>query len=122
MPRLPSYFAALALGAAAALSGCTTTTAPPGASPLMLDFVWPTPRSPTISLWPDSPPPPKAVIVHWNAKDYSREEIREIAGQQCLTFDRQAAAVGTTAHRNGLAVERFDCVIMSGSTLDHHHG
>jgi hypothetical protein len=111
---------ALCLGAALALGACATPQpSESGASPLALDFLWSPSPKPTLRFWPDTPPPPKAVVLHWNAKDYTQTAINEIAGQQCITFGREAESVGRIRRHDGTRAERFDCVV---ATKDRARG
>lgn len=103
---------ALCLGAVLALAACAAPVASEtGASPLRLDFLWSPRPKPTIRIWPDAPPPPRAVVVRWNSKDYSKTAITQIAGQQCITFGDKAVAAGAVHEQDGMNGERFNCVV-----------
>lgn len=96
------------------LSACAPT-APKAAtvSPLSLDFVWAAVKAPALAPWQESPTPPKAVILRWNPKAYSNEEIAEIAGQQCATFGERAVASGAVTPASGESSQRFSCAPMT---------
>jgi hypothetical protein len=105
----------LLLGIAGGLSGCASQSeSPPRSPPLALDFVWPQAHEPTLSQSLNPPPPPRQVILRWNPKDYSHKEIAEIAGQQCLTFGRQAAPASPVMRRSSDQSERFACTMTTG--------
>jgi hypothetical protein len=114
---------AVALGSVLALAACAPRERISDvASPLALDFVWSRPKQPVIPIWPDAPQPPAAVIVHWNPKVYSHDDIGQIAGQQCIPFDRKAVAASRISQRHGLSVQRFDCTIIVGSKSGGNRG
>lgn len=103
----------------AALAGALSACAPRPAlshhaSSLSLDFTWPRAPAPTLRSSFAPPAPPEAVTLHWNPKDYTRGEIAEIAGQQCLAFDRDAKPASAVARRGAGDAQRFDCVLMIG--------
>ncbi len=104
----------LVLAIAGSVAGCASRTeTAPAAPALALDFIWPRAQAPTISRSLNPPPPPRQVILHWNPKDYSHAEIAQIAGQQCLTFDRQAEPADRAARRASDETERFTCARMT---------
>lgn len=92
------------------------------ASTLTLGFIWPHRSAPTLRSSFAAPSPPKAVIVHWNPKDYTHAQIAQIAGQQCLTFDRRAKPARGAARRGANDTQRFDCVVMAGKAADGAKG
>jgi len=111
----------------AALAGALSACAPRAAlshhpSSLALDFTWPRAAEPTLRSSFAPPPPPKAVTLHWNPKDYTRREIAEIAGQQCLTFERSAKPASQVARSGAGDAQRFDCVLMIGKAADGAEG
>jgi hypothetical protein len=100
---------------AGALSACAPRPAPAlHPASLALDFAWPHATEPTLRSAFAPPAPPKAVTLRWNPKDYSRREIAEIAGQQCLAFGRSAKPASRVAQNGASDVQRFDCVLMIG--------
>lgn len=110
----------LTLGCIFAAASCAPLDQPVGnQSGLRIDFVWTKPNAAPPPLESSQQQVPAVVIVHWNPKDYSRGEIKSIAGQQCITFDRRALAVGKPSTSNGLRVQRYDCVTMTGQIMDH---
>jgi hypothetical protein len=101
-----------AIGLAGLAAGCTPATPRLSArSPLAIDTVWTSPKT-QVNPLTVSTRVPQAIIVHWNSRDYSMAEIRSLATQQCLAYDRvarpSAAPSGSTSDRR----ERFACVRM----------
>lgn len=89
-------------------------------SGLTIGFVWTKPHAPPPSpLESSQQQVPAVVILRWNPEDYTKGEIKQIAGQQCITFDRRALAVGKPSTSNGLQVQRYDCVTMTGQIPAH---
>jgi len=114
-------FVVLVIGllALVVLAGLLSSCAPVGrslhrASALTLGFVWPDRATPALRSSFAAPKPPKAVIVQWNPKAYTHAEIAQIAGQQCLTFDRRAKPASRATQGGTDKTQRFDCVVMVG--------
>lgn len=104
----------LILAIAGSVASCASRSTTASSSPaLALDFIWPRAQAPTISRSLNPPPPPRQVILRWNPKDYSHAEIAQIAGQQCLTFDRAARPADRAAHGTSDETQRFACVRMT---------
>ena len=114
---------AIALGTLSSLVACAPESAIGASrSPLRLDFTWPPSHAPSLRFWPQAPPSPQAVTIRWNPNDYSYNEIKQIAGQQCLTFGRVEVAAGAEIDRNGMSTQRFDCAIAKADASAKRQG
>jgi hypothetical protein len=112
----------VSLACLGALAACAAVDQPAASnkSGLTIDFVWTKPgAAPPPPLEPSQQQVPASVVLRWNPQDYSGGEIAAIAGQQCITFDRRAQAVGQPSTVHGLQVERYDCVTMTGQIQVH---
>jgi hypothetical protein len=109
--RQPLALRLAAFGLAGAVAACAPTT--PilwSRSPLTIKFVW-APRETPLTPLATPQGVPKAVVLRWNARDYSQPEIRALATQQCLAYHRQARAAGMPSGPTTDRMQRFVCVL-----------
>lgn len=107
----PLAMSLVALGLAATVGGCAPTAARLSArSPLAISSVWTSPET-RVNPLTVAPRVPQAVVLRWNAHDYSPAEIRNLATQQCLAYDLLAWPSGVPSGAVNDRRERFICAL-----------